>query len=256
MIIDFHNHVKVTKTAPFSLEYFLNIVQEAQSEGLTAFTLTEHFNADHFFHIYDTLDARYPYVNEYYIVEGLKIFAGMEIDIQEGSHLLFTGHRQDLRSLRQQLENYVSKGSYIPVRELFKRSEAYNFLKIGAHPFRPSNPLHHLPEDILKQFDAFDLNGSDLFNNGIEQTQAEVHEFAARLGKPVVAGSDSHHSLQLGCVYNTLEQECDTIDELRQAIQSGAYQVSISPSLGIKVKAAKQIKELLKVNLRYEMIKK
>ncbi|HEY4384410.1 MAG TPA: PHP-associated domain-containing protein, partial [Ktedonobacteraceae bacterium] len=190
------------------------------------------------------------YVNEYYDVDGLKIFAGMEIDIQEGSHLLFTGHRQSIRELRQQLEEYVSDDNFIPVRELFERSESYNFLKIGAHPFRPSRPMYQLPEDILKRFDAFDLNGSDLFSKGIEQTRAEVFEFAAKLGKPVVAGSDSHHPLQLGCVYNTLDQECGTIDELRQAIQAGTYQVHIAPCLGIKVKAAKQIKELIKANLQ------
>ncbi|HEX4203424.1 MAG TPA: PHP-associated domain-containing protein [Ktedonobacteraceae bacterium] len=250
MNIDFHTHTKFTKKAPFSLEYFLNTVHEAQSEGLTAFTLTEHFNADRFFDIYDTLDAQYPYVNEYYDVDGFKVFSGMEIDIQEGSHLLFTGNRQDLCALRQQLEGYTSKGNYIPVRELFQRSAAYNFLKIGAHPFRPSNPLHHLPEDILLQFDAFDLNGSDLFTKGIEQTRTEVYAFATRLGKPVVAGSDSHHPLQLASVYNTLEQECNTIDELRQAIQSNTHQVHISPCLNSKVKAAKQIKALLQANLQ------
>jgi predicted metal-dependent phosphoesterase TrpH len=250
MIIDFHDHVKVTKSAPFSLEYFLEIIQEARSERLTAFTLTEHFQTDRFLDIYDMLDAQYPYVHEYYDVDGLKIFAGMEIDIQEGGHVLFIGQRQAVRELRQQLDNYVNPDNYIPIAELFKRSAAYNFLKIGAHPFRPSHPLHHLSDDILMHFDAFDLNGSDLYTKGIDQTKAEVYEFAARLGKPVVAGSDAHHSLQYGCVYNTLDQECNTIDELRQTIQSGAYQSHISPHMTIKVKAAKQIKALLKAHLQ------
>jgi PHP family Zn ribbon phosphoesterase len=250
MNIDFHTHVKLTKKIEFSHDYFLEVVNEARNEGLHAFTLTEHFNTDRFFDIYDTLDEKFPYVNEYYDIDGFKIFAGMEIDIKEGSHLLFTGHRQAIRELRLQLENYVSKDNFIPVEQLFKLSDSYNILKIGAHPFRESNPLHHLPSDILKQFDAFDLNGKDLYTNGVEKTQKEVFDFAANLGKPVVAGSDAHHPLQLASVYNTFNCECHTIDELRQAIQSMDYQVCISPGLPLKVKAAKIVKELMNANLK------
>lgn len=226
----------------------------ARNEGLHAFTLTEHFNTDRFFDIYDTLDAEYPYVNEYYDIDGFKIFAGMEIDIQEGSHILFTGHRQTIRELRQQLDNYVNKESFIPVEELLILSESYNLLKIGAHPFRESNPMHHLPTDILKQFDAFDLNGKDLYKKGVEITQQEVYDFAAKLGKPVTAGSDAHHPLQLACVYNTLNRECHTIDDLRQVIQSKDYEVFISSSLPIKVKAASLVKDLMHENMKLSLL--
>ncbi|MCZ8514397.1 hypothetical protein O9H85_18610 [Paenibacillus filicis] len=81
----------------------------------------------------------------------------------------------------------------------------------------------------------------------------EVGEFASKLGKPVVTGSDSHHPLQYGCVYNTFAQDCLTINELKQAILSGSYTIHISDSLPLRVKAAKAIKKVLKENLQMSL---
>ena len=42
-------------------------------------------------------------------------------------------------------------------------ADEYNVLRIGAHPFHMSTPLHHLDDDILTRLDVFDMNGKDLY---------------------------------------------------------------------------------------------
>lgn len=248
MKIDFHTHVKFTKKIDFSLEYFLSMVKEARHERLDAFTLTEHFNTDQFYEIYKTFDEQFQYENGYYDVDGFKVFPGMEINIQEGGHVLFTGDRYAVKELREQLEPYTTDVNFIRLEHLFQISEPYRFMKIGAHPFREANPLFNLPEDLLKQFDAFDLNGKDLNAYGVKRMKEKVYDFAFRLGKPVVAGSDAHHPLQIACVYNKFKVDCHTVEELRQAISSGGYKVKISDDLSLRVRAAKTAKNLLKEN--------
>ena len=58
---------------------------------------------------------------------------------------------------------------------------------------------------MLKQLDAFDLNGKDLHTRGIEENINDVNAFAEALDKPVVGGSDTHHFKQYGAVYTVLE---------------------------------------------------
>ncbi|MFD0680206.1 MULTISPECIES: PHP-associated domain-containing protein [unclassified Paenibacillus] len=250
MKIDFHTHVKLSKKVTFSPEYLQESILEAKENGLTAITLTEHFNTTRFFDIYDFLDSKYAYHEDYYDIDGFKLFAGMEIDVKEGGHILFIGNRKDVRKIREQLYGYEEEGSFIPVADLFRMDGVSDMIKIGAHPFRESNPLHHLPEDILRQFDFFDLNAKDLYKYGISAMQEQVNDFAQKLGVPVVGGSDTHHPLQFGSVINVLEEECSTIPQLKQTILKGKYELEISPCLTTKVKAASMVKEVIKASMK------
>ena len=78
-------------------------------------------------------------------------------------------------------------------------------LKIGAHPFRIKTPLKHIDHDLLAQLDAFDLNATDIYRQGIE-VREEVEGLAQELNLAVVAGSDTHHQLQYGSVYNVFPE--------------------------------------------------
>ncbi|MBB4825249.1 putative metal-dependent phosphoesterase TrpH [Sporosarcina luteola] len=246
MKIDFHTHGKLSKKVNFSLDYFMELVQAAKENDLDAIALTEHFNTHRFSDVYDTLDDHFPYIDHYYEVDGLKVFPGMEVDIKETGHILVIGKRTDLLELRKKLDPYTEKGSFIPFQELLKEAASAEFLVIGGHPYRESTPLHHLAGDLLAKLDAFDLNGKDLYEKGIEKNSREVYSLAEQIGIPVVGGSDTHQSLQYGAVVNVLDVSCRTVREFKDAIRSGAYRIEISTELDEKVAAAKELKKRLK----------
>ena len=181
MKIDFHTHGKLSKKVTFSLEYFKEMVDAAKENGLDAIALTEHFNTHQFMDVYDTLDKEFPYIYDYYDVNGVKVFPGMEVDIQEKGHILFIGSRINIRALRQKLNAYTEKNHFISFGTLLEEASEFEFLKIGAHPFRDSTPLHHLERELLMKLDAFDLNGKDLYKQGIRENSEKVFPFAEML---------------------------------------------------------------------------
>lgn len=246
MKIDLHTHGKLSKKVEFSLEYFLDMINKAKENELDAIALTEHFNTHRFADVYDTLDREFPYMNDYYEVEGIKVFPGMEVDIQEIGHILLIGRREDIFDLREKLEPYTLKGQFIPFKLLLEEASQYELLKIGAHPFRETTPLHHIDRTLLSQLDAFDLNGKDLFEQGVAENSDKVFPFAKRMGLPVVGGSDTHQSIQYGCIINKFQDECATIDDLKRNIIEERYEIDISPNLIEKVAAAKKMKKMLK----------
>ncbi|WP_409368899.1 PHP domain-containing protein [Lysinibacillus sp. 38-6] len=246
MKFDFHTHGKLSKKVEFSLEYFQKMVQSAQENGLAGFALTEHFNTRNFFDVYNTLDEMYPYIDNYYLVDNVKVFPGMEVDIQEVGHILIVADRIIIRAIRTMLEPYTAKGSFIPFAHLLELVAPFEQLIIGAHPYRQSTPLFDLDPVLLNKLDAFDLNGKDLYSMGIEENSHLVYQFAKTFNKPVIGGSDTHHHLQYGCIYNELEEECYTIRDLKNMIVTGRYTIHIAENLLDKVKQATEQKALEK----------
>lgn len=246
MNIDFHTHVKISKKSEFMPEYFQEMVSEAVSAGLDAIALTEHFNTSNFLDVYAYLDAHYPYTDDYYDVDGLKIFLGMEVDVKEVGHILVIGQRESILSLFNRLKPHLEKEHFIPFADLMDLAQSFETIVIGGHPFRPSTPLTQHDPEQLKRLDAFDLNGKDLHSIGIEENQENVYRFAEQLGLPVVAGSDTHQFLQYGAVMNTLDTDCSTIAELKHAIQNNAYTITIAPDLHLRVRSASLTKKLMK----------
>ncbi|WP_018751833.1 PHP domain-containing protein [Paenibacillus sanguinis] len=252
MKIDLHTHAKLSKATDFSPAYYEEMIAEAIANGLDALALTEHFNTRRFYDVYDHLDRLYPFNGEYYQAGKLRIFPGMEVDIHENGHILIIGRKEHVLSVREALEDYTKKGNFIPFDDLMTLAERYPLLKIGAHPFRKSTPLHHLSREQLERLDAFDLNAKDMYEYGNEVNQANVEQLAAELGKPVTAGSDTHQCLQYGSIYNELAHACETVAELKQAILSRLHTVHVSDSLTLRVKASVMLKKLLKRLVKLE----
>ncbi|MEJ8777208.1 PHP domain-containing protein [Pseudogracilibacillus sp. ICA-222130] len=244
MHIDFHTHANLSKKINVSLEDFKTKMQEAKASGLTAIAITEHFNATNIINLYETLSENYSYEKDYYMIEGMKVFCGLEVDVKENGHFLVIGSRDDILTIAYLLLPYHDEDNFIPVKDLINILSDFNVLKIGAHPLRKSTPWHHHETSVLEQFDAYDLNGKDLFTDGREM-ENKVHTFAEKYEVPVVGGSDTHQQLQYGSIANVFP-ECNTIDELREAIQQRDYEVKVSPCLEEKVKGANQVKKLLK----------
>lgn len=248
--MDFHTHIKISKRSQFTPSYFQEMIAEAKAAGLQALALTEHFNTDRFMDVYEYLNEQYPYIHGYYEVDGFKIFPGMEIDVQEIGHILFIGDREDIMAIRQLLDNYTEKGSFIPFSELLDIGEQYELLKIGAHPFRESTPLHQLPAEQLRRLDALDLNGKDLYSYDQVDYRKRLEELAEKLQLPIVGGSDTHQFLQYGCIINQLENDCQTVADLKTCIQAGNYHIRISDDLDLKVRAASLVKKYIKKYLQ------
>lgn len=250
MNIDFHAHVKLTKKSDFSPDYFSETVNEARASGLHAIAMTEHFNTRRYFDIYEFLDSRYPYRDHCYNIDGFLLFPGMEVDVKTGGHILIIGAKHVIFSLREKLEPHTAPDRFPELEQLLDWCEGYReeLLIIGAHPFRASNHLTHHHRDTLARLDAFDLNAKDLHTYGPAMRE-QVEELSRQIGIPVVAGSDTHHPLQFGSVYNELlhgQTECTTIQHLTELIKKEHYQIMVSPCLETKVKSASLVKKLMK----------
>lgn len=252
MKIDFHTHVKISKSSQFMIQYFEDMMDEAKEAGLTAICMTEHFNTLRFFDIYDYLDGQYAYENHYYNVRGLKVFTGMEVDVKEVGHILIMAHRDDIVKMREALIPFEEKPHFIPFKALMDLADQYNTLRIGGHPLREGTPLTQHDPEQLKRLDALDLNGRDLFAQGQHPYIERLEEFANRLGLPIVGGSDTHQYLQYGVVVNESAQECETVDDLKEMIETDDYSIHISEDLEVKVKAARIVKKLIKSTLDEE----
>lgn len=252
MKIDFHSHVKISKKSEFMPEYFQEMMKEAKLAGLTALCMTEHFNTRRFFDIYNYLDSNYLYENGYYNIDGFKLFPGIEVDVKEVGHILLVGDREDIRSIRTLLEPHTKEEKFVPFDQLMDLADSYNVLRIGAHAFRESTPLYHLQEAQLLRLDALDLNGKDLYSQGVEAYEEKLVAFAQKLGLPYVGGSDTHQFLQYGCILNELEQECENVKDLKVCIVSRNYHVTISKDLPLKVKGATITKKWMKKALKVD----
>src|SRR5690625_1784247 len=176
MQIDFHTHANLSKKITSSLGEFKEKMCEAKESGLNALAITEHFNAANIIELYETLQEEFPYEEEYYEIEGMKVFCGLEVDVKENGHFLVIGSREDVLTIARLLLPFQQEENFIPVKELVALLSDFNVLKIGAHPLRESTPWNHHDTTILRQFDAYDLNGKDLYTYGLEIAE-RVHAF-------------------------------------------------------------------------------
>ena len=245
MKIDFHFHAALSKKIGFELDFFRTTLQQARQVGLDALAVTEHFNSSNIDVLYPTLDAEFEYVGDYYLADGIKLFPGLEIDVQEGPHILVLGNRAAIEVLRGRLQPHLTPDTFCSMAELFAKQAGLDCLTICAHPFRPHRNIHNIAPELWPGFHAVDLNATDLFNFGAEM-RIQVEEFAAAYHLPVLAGSDTHHFEQLGSVYNQFRQPFSTIPELKALISTGAYTVCVNDNLPAMVGLARQEKLRLK----------
>ncbi len=245
MFVDFHTHGKLAKYLPFSIEYTHWLFNEAKNSGLDAICLTEHFNTKQFDEVYGYIASAGTRFNDAYIFNGLKIFPGMETDIAEGGHVLSIGPMDAIRELNRRLEPYKEKGRFLPAAQLFKLFSEYPVLIGAGHPFREGGHIPQLPSELLCQLDFIDLNGKDIAQNR-ERTEALSYDFGKKLGKPVVAGSDTHQAVQYGCIRTDFESDFDTFEQLKKEMDAGRYSISVHPEAAFKVKTAALLKRSLK----------
>lgn len=245
MYIDFHTHGKLAKYLPFSTAYTEWLLGEAKGAGLDAICLTEHFNTLEF-------DTLYRYIAEIgirdgdsFLCDGLRVFPGMETDIAEGGHVLCIGPMEAILELNSRLTPHKRRGTFLPAQTLFRWFSEYPVIVGAAHPYRCGGHIPELPETLLEKFDFLDLNGKDIAENRL-QTQMLTYTLAKELGKPVVAGSDTHQAVQYGCIRTKFECSFCTVASLYEEMCAGRYSIYIDPEAALRVKTAGLLKRALK----------
>ncbi|MGN0205357.1 MAG: PHP domain-containing protein [Coprococcus sp.] len=246
MYIDFHTHGKLAKYLPFSVPYTEWLLGEAKNAGLDAICLTEHFNTQQFDEVYAYIADHGERQGDAFVFNGLKVFPGMETDIAESGHVLSIGPMEAIRELNRRLEPYKQKGNFLPFEELRNMFDEYPVLVGAGHPFRQDGRhIPDLPQEQLLRFDFVDLNGKDVAENR-QRTELMTYDLAGKIGRPVVAGSDTHQAFQYGCIRTNFEKDFDTFDELRTEMNAGRYTICIHPDAAFRVKTAGLLKRSLK----------
>ncbi len=248
MKVDFHFHTCITKTNPIDLNFFQQSVLRAREQDLGAIMITDHHDGPNFEGIYAALDQNYPYNGDYYLVDEVRYYPGVEVAIQEGPHLLVSGQRDSVLTFYDRLRPHLSPETYPTLEEFFTLQTGLDLLNIFAHPLRLGREIERVDPALLSGFDALDLNAKDVRRYGAEGRR-RVEQFGRKYDLHVVAGSDSHHFYQLGCLYNEFHRPFETISDLRRLIYAGAYTITVQPNLGEWVTTANALKRAVKESL-------
>lgn len=246
MRLDFHTHGKLAKKLPFSTAYTDWLFAEARRAGLDGLCLTEHFNTLQFSELYHYLSSISRREGDVLVLEnGLRIFPGMETDVAEGGHILSVGPLEAILELNRRLEPNKEKSAFLPLAGLLDVLEEYPVLVGCGHPFRAPGHVPEQPEEQLSRFDFLDLNGKDVALDR-DRTQQLTYALGARLGCPVVSGSDTHQAVQYGCIATEFECAFSTLDELKEEMAAGRYRIEIAEDAAFKVRTACILKRSLK----------
>lgn len=246
MKLDFHTHGKLAKKLPFSTAYTDWLFCEAKNAGLDALCLTEHFNTLQFGELYGYLMRQSRREGDTLLLEnGLRVFPGMETDIAEGGHILSIGSAEAILELNQRLEPHKTPGSFLPFAQLMDLFSDYPVIVGAAHPYRAGGHIPALPSGQLCRLDFLDLNGKDVAENR-QRTERLTFALGETLGKPVVAGSDTHQAVQYGCIHTDFDAQITTVKTLHAQMRAGNYRITVSPQAAFQVKTAGVLKRALK----------
>jgi len=245
MKIDFHTHGKLAKKLPVSIQYMEAMFKGARDAGLDAICLTEHFNTIGFYELYNHIRVHYQQEGDTFMYRGLRIFPGMEVDINEGVHILVLGKIEAIIALNQELEPRKQKGRFISFKELITLTKVRGLSIGAAHPYRKGSEALKIEESLLNAFDFLDMNGKDVAYNQ-EAVMELVTNLGKKLNKPVIAGSDTHQPSQYGCIYNEFEYRINTYESLFEAIQKGEYKIHVANDIYDRVERAVVMKIKMK----------
>ncbi len=245
MNIDLHFHTCISKYLPIDLDLFRQSAVRAREQGVGAIGITDHHDGPNFPGIYATLDKNYEYNGHYYLVDGVRYYPGVEVAIRERPHLLVLGQRHTILTFYNRLRPHVDPETYPTLEEFFTLQSGLDVLNIFAHPLRPGREIDRVERELIAGFDALDLNAKDLRKYGPEYRQ-QIEQLARERNLPVMAGGDSHHFYQVGCVYNDFPEPFETIAELRELIRARAFTLYVSPDLDEMVETAQALKRVIK----------
>ena len=247
MVIDFHYHTLLWKKSPFYMDFFLKTIASIKRQKIDAVAITDHYNAKNFEDIYSSLDENYSYNGEYYDVDGIKIFPGVELSIHEHGHIIAIGKKEDVLEIRRCLYSPGLMKRKPSLMRVVDEIDKRGMLGIWAHPIRRGDPLNRVDINIAKRLRFMDFNGKDL------KKAKEMRSFEAQTGLIAVSGSDTHHPFQAGVVKTILNDECNTLREIVECISNRRFAIKVHPFGRIKCEMARRLKRRWKRKLRKRM---
>lgn len=245
MTFDIHYHTILTKKLPFAMDYFIHSMGAAHRAGLEALVITDHADSLDFDRIRQEIAGRFERRGDAFLVEGVMVFPGIEVEVAEGGHILVAAPAREIDELYGRLAGKLERETAPAAAELVGIADDYDRLLVYAHPFRPTREIANIPAELHARFDALDLNGKDLYEHGAAMKE-QVLAYGEKLGIPVLAGSDTHHYLQAGCVRNRAHGRFSTVAELRDIARNRRFTVEVDSCHAIRVEAAQTVKHLLK----------
>lgn len=245
MIIDFHVHGKITSVFPFDEEKFQSTIKEAKENGLDGLAITEHCGSNNFLEGYEYLSSNYKRIEDYYNVDGFKVFYGMEVTTKQDLDILFIGKPEVVLTFREKICCGLINEEHIDINSLFNFEISNDLLVILAHPYRDHNILPELNNSVIERLDAVELNSKDIYKFGMSTMQDKVNKLAKQLKLPITSGSDTHHFIQVSTARNIFNKNCNTVKEIKEEIKKVNYKIEFSSDLNIRVKSAIIIKNLI-----------
>lgn len=213
---DFHCHVKLLAQRPFQTAQLIKRLDWARRVGLDMLAITEHIDLPDYWEIYGRLETLCRDHSGCFSWKGLTVLTGAEVNIYESGHILLIGSLDAIRELEKRMGRLDARNSPF-FKDLMDASEDLDFLRIGAHPCRFNHELWKMGS-LLKRLDALEINANELFMSDW------VSKRSVQLNLPVLAGSDAHHWLQIGRVYNLLPFSFNgsyTVSQLKRVITRG-----------------------------------
>ena len=244
MIIDFHVHGKISSKYSFDEERFLLTINEAKEGGLDSLAITEHCHSENFLEGYEFLNNNYELKDDYFNINGFKVFYGMEVTTEQMLDILIIGKPRLILELREKIIDNLNGSEFIDINKLFELL-LDEFLIILAHPYRRHKEFPNLKSNVLRKINAIEFNAKDLYKNGIETMKDKVLKLANKLNIPIVCGSDTHYFIQVSSIKNIFSKDCTTDKEIKEEIRLRNYNIEISSDLKIRVKSAIIIKNLI-----------
>ncbi|MDR0373866.1 MAG: CehA/McbA family metallohydrolase [Nitrososphaerota archaeon] len=183
---DLHVHTTYSKDSMITPK---ELVYYAKKRGLNACAVTDH----------DFLDGAYKIAKE----TDFLIIPGMEVSSADG-HIVALN-----------VNELIPKG--FSAVETVERIHRAGGVAIACHPYVYFKGC--LRENVCSAFDAIEVINARAFPFKLSVKKAQ--EAAERYNLSRVAGTDAHHSPQIGYGYTEIEAKAATVDAIAEAIIAG-----------------------------------
>lgn len=199
MLIDMHNHTK--KYSSCSHILVNDLIEKYIKSGIDGICITDH---NYLWNEKEKNGLKKKYKDK------IKVFFGMEIDVDIGHVLIFSYKDQDL------YENL----KYTTLDLLYKRINPETTALIWAHPLRwRDKNSTDFDESAIKKFDAIELLNGNCDEDTIFDTKKLFDEYKCKY----VGGSDTH-SVDMAVKYGTdFENNVKDQKDLVNSIKHGKF---------------------------------
>lgn len=247
MNIDFHVHSKITSPFKFDALYLDKYSEECKLLGVDAIVLLEHCHAKYFEETFEYVEHNYEKTEDSYNINGLTVFTGIEVTTLEKFDVVVMAKREYVLKIKKDIDEFLvkEKYDYIPIEKLLDMLNSNEAIIILAHPYRRFDVFPNVNFEIFEKLDAVEINATDLYKFGINENTKRIKELGKKLGKSIVAGSDSHHPLQVGSVWTSIDGSYTKVLDIKEKMKLGNLEIGIANNIEEKISKAREIKKSL-----------